>query len=341
MAKKQTKNTKVIPDAISGAALPVNANNLDPQALNYNEFFGPIAGQMKQFAESGKRQGNMKANLAGTSAFMDVGDYENQPALYNLKDIEQMPINKQSRRTQDFINSLSDEQIDALTEKRGKGFKDKLNLVKDLDLSFSQIGPAITAKNYFKDAGLNIFENGGYMPGSYMLPEYGFGSWLKKNAAGLMKGAGSLVGLIPGIGEIAGPVLNIAGSAIAGNQQKKEAEAQAAEQAKLLEEQQQKEQHQMDLNIANENLVNDDVFYGATFANGGDLGAMMMNQNPMITEYSKKANKHNEGIGGVPVDERGNPTNVSNSSAVGLTEGGEVTWNGYVFSDKLKVNKKK
>ena len=101
---------------------------------------------------------------------------------------------------------------------------------------------------------------------------------------------------------------------------------------------------QENLALRSQNIVNQDqASYSATFEEGGDLGRGLMENNtqkPVITEYSKKANNHSEGVGGIPVDAKGNPATVSNGSVVGLTEAGEVTWNGYVFSDKLKVNKK-
>jgi hypothetical protein len=61
------------------------------------------------------------------------------------------------------------------------------------------------------------------------------------------------------------------------------------------------------------------------------------NESPVVVEYGNNSDTHEEGIGGVPVDAKGNPAATSKQSAVGLTEKGEVTWNGYVFSNKLKV----
>ena len=186
---------------------------------------------------------------------------------------------------------------------------------------------------------LKEYEYGGHM----MLPEYGFGSWLKENAGGLLKGAGSLVKLIPGIGTIAGPILDVAGSAVGGLQANKQAKLEAVEQQKLIDEKKAadaKQQLSMENAVRSQNLFagDKDINYGETFAFGGELMEQSTMQ-PQITEYSKKADLHSEGIGGVPVDVRGNPTSVSKTSAVGLTEGGEVTWNGYVFSNKLKLKK--
>jgi hypothetical protein len=94
-------------------------------------------------------------------------------------------------------------------------------------------------------------------------------------------------------------------------------------------------QFQQELAARNTNLFGgqQDMNYGATFAYGGDL---LMN--PQIVNYSDKADKHSEGIGGVPVDTKGNPAKTSRMSAVGMTEGGEVAWSGYVFSNRLKYN---
>jgi hypothetical protein len=177
------------------------------------------------------------------------------------------------------------------------------------------------------------YDLGGYM----MLPEYGFGSWLKSAAGGLFKGASSLAGLIPGIGSIAGPVLDLAGSVLTAGQQRKADKALAEQQQKEINakiEADKKLQLQQQLLARTSNLFggDQDINYGATFAYGGDL---LMN--PQIVNYSNKADKHSEGIGGIPVDIKGNPTKTSKMSAVGMTEGGELAWDGYIFSNKLKV----
>jgi len=168
-----------------------------------------------------------------------------------------------------------------------------------------------------------------------LLPEYGFGSWLKDNGAGLLKGAGSLVSMIPGIGTIAGPILSTAGSVI-GKVQGDNA-AVTAEQAALDEQAaaSAEEQRVADLGTRRTNIVDQkQVNYGGTFENGGQIGQGLMGQ-PQITSYDN-GNTHEEGVGGIPVDARGNPSTTSKQSAVGMTEKGEITWNGYVFSDKLK-----
>lgn len=293
-----------------------------------------------------------------------------------------------------------------------------------------------------------------------MLPEYGFGSWLKENAGGLLKGAGSLVTLIPGVGQIAGPVIGLAGAAVGRAQQNKQDKAMvAAQQAEINAKMQAdtKAAYMSNRSIREGNLFGDETMnYGSTFAYGGLLmgepnkrlvsndpryikptphrsnpnwtplteeqakmypaediialqgkrrstvnkgkiqyflrnsipqeelpvpspapadsavqasyydfstmmpvgkgekymfngkalgGDLMMNSggnsNPRLIDYTGKADKHSEGIGGVPVDMKGNPTMTSRMSAVGMVEGGELIYNGFVFSnsDKMKLKK--
>lgn len=175
------------------------------------------------------------------------------------------------------------------------------------------------------------------------LPQYGFGSWLKKNAGGILSGAGSIIGAIPGIGTIAGPILSLAGSAINGMQQGKADKAAAASEQAIIDAKAKadaKSQYDNNLATRNTNLFSQkDINYGATFAMGGNL--MPMEDGLNITKLPRGANKHTEGIGGVPVDAKGNPTKMSRMSAVGMVEGGELIYNGFVFSnnDKMKLKK--
>jgi hypothetical protein len=178
-----------------------------------------------------------------------------------------------------------------------------------------------------------------------ILPEYGFGSWLKQNGAGLLKGASSLVSAIPGIGQIAGPILSVAGSTIESvqknkadqgmaNAQQSQIDAKAAGDAKLA--------YDSNLQTRNQNLFSGkDINYGGTFAMGGDLMPMKDNGQLNIVKLPKNADKHSEGIGGVPVDIKGNPTSMSHSSVVGMVEGGELMYNGFVFSNNKKMKLKK
>ena len=209
-------------------------------------------------------------------------------------------------------------------------------------------------KQGMKDYGKqdSIVDTPSYAYGSY-LPKHGFGSWLKDNSAGLLKGASSLANFLPPpISTIAGPVLSIAGGVASGMQANKkaqtEADLQAEETAKeqaMLDEQAQTQMdanYQSDLGNRRGSFLNANksINYGGLAEDGGQLQDPFSTPvgDPMVIEYSDKAFKHGEGPDGVPVDAKGNPSATSNQSAVALTEGGEVTWNGYVFSNKLKYN---
>jgi len=58
-----------------------------------------------------------------------------------------------------------------------------------------------------------------------------------------------------------------------------------------------------------------------------------------INEYSGQS--HQGPTGGIPVDSQGRPSVVSGQKPVALTEEGEVSYKGYIFSDKLKNDKGK
>ena len=62
----------------------------------------------------------------------------------------------------------------------------------------------------------------------------------------------------------------------------------------------------------------------------------MIKKNPSIFNY-KTGQSHQGPDNGIPVDSNGVPSSMSKNQAVALTEKGEVTWEGYVFSDELKV----
>lgn len=189
---------------------------------------------------------------------------------------------------------------------------------------------------------LPAYGDGGNLLG--YLPEYSFGSWLGDNAGKILKGVGAAASFIPVIGQVAGPILIGAGAAtdaIVGSVRKNRAEDE-------LEVAEGREEDRVEQEIQTQGLADNfdpakNIDYGATFGfqNGGDLveqsGFPASTQNPVIVGYNGKSNSHQDGVGGVPVDAKGNPSAVSRQSAVGLTEKGEVTWNGYVFSDKLNV----
>ena len=160
------------------------------------------------------------------------------------------------------------------------------------------------------------FQDGG------SLPKYQVGSWLGT--------VGNLASAIPVVGQIAGPILKTVGAM----KQQEEAEEEAREAAILqqkrrsfVEGQREKQMQEMGARAR----------ASQPYQFGGGLTEENFQQ-PVITEYDGGSNTHQQGIGGVPVDSRGNPATVSKQSAVGMTEKGEVTWNGYVFSDNLKIS---
>lgn len=167
------------------------------------------------------------------------------------------------------------------------------------------------------------YADGGQLMG--YLPEYGFGSWLGDNAGKILKTAGGVMSAIPVFGQIAGPI--VAGAGIA-----TDAIVKGVRNKKLLADQEEEGEFDERVNDISNSQVNGPILGG--YAEGGQIGQGMMSQNPQIVNYSK-GNTHQEGVGGIPVDVKGNPSTVSKQSAVGMTEKGEVTWNGYVFSDKL------
>ena len=191
---------------------------------------------------------------------------------------------------------------------------------------------------------INPLYNGGLVRSDYgNLPEFGFGSWLGDRAGGILKTAGSIITAIPGFGTIAGPVIaglgGLTDSLVSGAREKKAGEQAVSDTQLALDEQAASEKEQqglMNLNIKRQNLQDKTVNYGATFEKGGQIGAGFTGQ-PQIVEYENGEKHDKSAVGGIPVDARGNPATTSNQSAVGLTEKGEVTWNGYVFSDKLKT----
>jgi len=185
-----------------------------------------------------------------------------------------------------------------------------------------------------------FYEEGGLIGGDYgELPEHSFGSWLGDNAGKILKTAGGIVTAIPPIGPVLGPILIGAGYAtdaiVGAVRNKREAEQQQI----ALDEKTSEQQSQQRLESRGQrqsNLVDQTINYGATFEDGGSLGQGLMEGNPQMIEY-KNGGKHDESATrGIPVDARGNPSTTSNQSAVGLTEEGEITWNGYVFSAKAK-----
>jgi len=181
-----------------------------------------------------------------------------------------------------------------------------------------------------------VYQDGGQLMG--YLPEHSFGSWLGDNAGKILKTAGGIISVIPPIGTVVGPILIGAGyatDAIVGAVRKNRAEDELVEAQSREEAAAQKRESSAALAAQFDPAENID--YGATFETY-QFGGGLMDQgqgnamNPMIVDYNN-GQSHSGPQGGIPVDAKGNPVGISKQSAVGLTEMGEVAWNGYIFSD--------
>lgn len=82
--------------------------------------------------------------------------------------------------------------------------------------------------------------------------------------------------------------------------------------------------------LATNNYINALNTQLRTYALGGNL------LGKGIVDY--KGATHAQG--GIKVDRNGNPTSVTGKNAIAELETGEVSWSGYVFSNKLKYGKK-
>ena len=165
------------------------------------------------------------------------------------------------------------------------------------------------------------------------LPEYGLGSWLKKNAGvvGTVAGTGLGMAAIGMTGGLAAPAVlptMMAAGSIGGSlggqiggsiqQNKAQSDMEAA----------QNRQNEYNSRIQSFNAQskpqNSNI---PTFRNGG------------IINY--KGQTHDGPNGGIPVDNNGNPAIQSGNQPTGLTEDKEVAWNlpdgnTFIFSDSLR-----
>jgi len=164
-------------------------------------------------------------------------------------------------------------------------------------------------------------EDGGFLMDEFdNLPEMSMGGILADVAQGA--GTGALGGAaFGGIGAVPGALIGGATGLIKGlvsnNQEKQESQ--------LLADQEQQKATEAMIQSRMMNLQPQHS-YMPVAAKGGFI--------------SYKGQSHDGDQGGIPVDQQGNPTFVTNSEPVALTEDGEVTWfspneGAYVFSDKL------
>ena len=155
-------------------------------------------------------------------------------------------------------------------------------------------------------------------------------------ASGALKGAG--MGMMFGpLGAIAGGAIGLATGLFTG----KRKQEQEQEQLLALEEQEklrhniefagQQEQFMSDLEPSIQYAPTMEAKYGGyLMANGGRLPGMNRGGPTTITGQT-----HAGPQGGIPTDAQGNASANSRMPAVALTEGGEVTFGGYVYSDKI------
>ena len=221
----------------------------------------------------------------------------------------------------------------------------------------------ISVKKYATGGQLKAQNNAGMNPYLYnSLPQYGLGSWLAENAGTIGSVAGGAIGTLiaPGVGTalgasigggLGGMVTNAHNQGDA-NAQQADANAQQAEQVQL-------QQHQIDVQNAMENYkAQEHPMYGTNFAMGGFMpnvntwqysnvggmnykcggkmyshGGQLGNDNRAaqmtkgldnITVYPKSAGSH-----------QSNPRGGITIGKYGQTEGSEVRFGKYIFSNKF------
>ena len=166
------------------------------------------------------------------------------------------------------------------------------------------------------------------------LPQYGVGSWLKRNVGNLAKGVLGTGLMLTGAGASVGlPMIAGAASGVAGDAISESSRRQAQEEDERLNR----------YRSLREGLTDETVPYAPTYKKGG---MMKRRRKPMmaqggIIDYGK-GQTHEGPDGGVPVDAIGNVASASQEEAVALTEKGELSWltpegETYVFSDQLKI----
>lgn len=122
----------------------------------------------------------------------------------------------------------------------------------------------------------------------------------------IMKASAPLISLIPGVGQIAGPIvggIGAIGGVVSNN---------ITQQDRINE--------QNILNRKDLFVHNLDSRYLQGYENGGNIIEMPNN----ISDTDS-----------IPTDAQGNPSSLSGRNAIAMTDSGEVIWNGYVFSDNL------
>lgn len=136
----------------------------NPNAVAYNQFFGPMANQLDMLQMAGEKNKNMKVALAAGLGTNGLNKYIEDPAMLNALGKPIPPTNRQGKRVQSFVNSLSQEQINQIGTKYPKdgSVGDKLKYIKDMNMTPKQLVGALDAWS-FKTR--NKFPMGGMVPG--------------------------------------------------------------------------------------------------------------------------------------------------------------------------------
>jgi len=157
------------------------------------------------------------------------------------------------------------------------------------------------------------------------IKELGWGGTL--SGAGTGAAAGASVGSIFGpIGTGVGGAFGAVVGGIAGHFKEEATEKTLAKKKEMVMNQ-----------VADQNFWNSQdgvqggVWHQRMFADGGQMPGMMPD---MVQEY--KGQTHQGPNGGIPVDKKGNPSVTGDRGPIAKVENGEVSWNGYVFSNRLK-----
>jgi lysozyme len=153
------------------------------------------------------------------------------------------------------------------------------------------------------------------------LPQMGWGGALSGMGAGAATGA-AVGSVIPIWGTAVGAVAGAIGGGIAGHFKEEK-----ADELQTL----QRNQMSMATNQRNFNNMNKNNQLGyfrtpTMMAFGG--------QNPVVQEYSGQT--HEGPNQGIPIDGMSNPSQITGGKATSIVEDGEVSWNNYVFSNRLK-----
>jgi hypothetical protein len=167
------------------AVPPQGKWEVDPNkdAVNYNQFFGPMADQMRKLQTAGEKNKNLKVAMTAGMATHDLNNYNEAPVMTSMMNKKIPPMNKQAERVQGFVNSLSDEQINQLGKQYPKsGVIDKFNYIRDLHLSPGQFAGAASTLAYKKK---NKLAAGGVIPNGQPNVEVEGGEVLQGNDGSL------------------------------------------------------------------------------------------------------------------------------------------------------------